>query len=167
MSYNRRRAYLDYGCFYIGYADVIPRIFLGYSAIIPDIISSKDNKLNELKDKLIADNISEDECNLLFDELIRKPIISKVPTVNLVDYPQLKLLCWNHHLDTMDSEEALYRYEHHWTLIDEKALIEKELNLINQLQVDKTIYLEFYPYKSGEGKTYQHKKLLRFINKSK
>ncbi len=167
MSYNRRRAYLDYWCFYIGYADVIPRIFLGYSAIIPYIIPSKYNKLNELKDKLIADNITEDECNLLFDELIRKPIISKVPTINLVDYPQLKLLCWNYHKDTIGSEEALYLYEHHWILMDEKTLTKKEIILINQLQVDKTIYLEFYPYKSGKGNAYKHKKLLRFINKSK
>ena len=167
MFGNRRRAYLDYWCFYIGYADVIPRIFLVYSVIIPDIIPSKDNKLNELRDKPITDNITKDEFNLLFDELIRKPIISKVPTINLVDYPQLKLLCWNNHLDTMNAEDALFIYENEWLLVDEKTLTEKELSLINQLQVDKTIYLEFYPYKSGEGKTYQHKKLLRFINKSK
>lgn len=123
--------------------------------------------MNELKAKLITGNITEDECNLFFEELIRKPIISKLSTINLVDYPQLKLLCWNHHLNTMNAEDALYRYEHHWTLIDEKTLTQKELNLINKLQVDKTIYLEFYPHKSGEVKTYQYKKLLRFINKSK
>lgn len=67
--------------------------------------------MNELRDKLITDNISEDECNLLFDELIRKPILNKVPTIHLADYPQLHLIikcCWNYRLESINGEEALF-----------------------------------------------------------
>ena len=131
------------------------------------IIPSDEFKMNELKDKLLADTITFEECEMLFDELIRKPIISKVPTLNLDEYPQLKVLCWNYHKDTIEAEEALYRYEHHWILMDAKTLTEKEMILINQLQVDKTIYLEFFPHNYGDNKNYQHKKLIRYINNSK
>ena len=120
-------------------------------------------KMEDLKNKLVTGNITDDECDFLFDELIKKPILDKLPIIHLADYPQLKLLCWNCHSATMTAEEALYHYEKHWTLIDEVSLIPNELKLINTLQVDKNIYLEFHPYKTGDGKGYREKKLCKAI----
>jgi hypothetical protein len=122
-------------------------------------------EMKELKNKLIAGNITDDECDFLFDELIKKPILDKVPLINIAEYPQLQLLCWNYHIATMTPEDALYRYESCWYLMYEKKLTAQELELINLLQVDRTMYLEFYPYKICIGKRYREKKLYQFISK--
>lgn len=121
--------------------------------------------MENLKEALLSGSISLADYDQLFDELVRNPV-SNVHGINLAEFPQLKLLCWNYHLDTITAVEALCRYEHHWNLVDEKALTLKELALINLLNVDKTIYLELYPYKQGNSAQYLYQKLLRYSNKT-
>lgn len=116
--------------------------------------------METLENAILSGNISLADYDRLFDELVKKPV-SNIAQINLAEYPQLKQLCWNYHLNTITAHEALCRYEQHWNLIDEKALTLKELTLINLLKVDKTIYLELYPYKQGNSGQYLYQKLLR------
>lgn len=44
------------------------------------------------------------------------------------NYPQLCLIAWNRdHNDTITGEEALNLYERNWRLVDEKALLLRDL----------------------------------------
>ena len=44
----------------------------------------------------------------------------------VVDYPQLKLLCWNMHNDMISDADALRLYETRWRFIDELKLEPQE-----------------------------------------
>jgi transcriptional regulator with XRE-family HTH domain len=54
--------------------------------------------------------------------------------VRLADYPQLKKLAWQlHGVDELSPKEALNLYERNWRHVDEAALSEAELALVEAL----------------------------------
>ena len=54
--------------------------------------------------------------------------------VQVRDYPQLHLLCWNRPADTvLDGRDALALYERNWRFVDEGALTDDERHLIDAL----------------------------------
>lgn len=54
--------------------------------------------------------------------------------VQILEYPQLRSLCWNRPDDAvLSGEEALALYERNWRFIDENSLIEAERILLERL----------------------------------
>ena len=57
-----------------------------------------------------------------------------MPMIKLSDYPQLSLIAWNRHQESLiTEEEALALYEANWRWIDERTLTTKERKLIDEL----------------------------------
>ena len=53
--------------------------------------------------------------------------------IKLIDYPQLKLIAWNLHVEEITEQEALGLYELNWRFIDQNTLTLIESNLIDRL----------------------------------
>ena len=54
-------------------------------------------------------------------------------TINIDDYPQLSLLCWNRKVRTAEESEALQIYEAGWRFILQESLTTEEHGFITQL----------------------------------
>ena len=54
-------------------------------------------------------------------------------TIDIRDYPELALLCWNRAGHSIAREDAFRLYEREWRLIDPNAMIEAERTLLRQL----------------------------------
>jgi len=53
--------------------------------------------------------------------------------VRIADYPELALICWNIHTDTVGEAEALAIYERNWRFVDEAAMTPRERALLERL----------------------------------
>jgi hypothetical protein len=53
--------------------------------------------------------------------------------VDVTEYPNLRLLCWNRNERFIPAHEAFALYERNWRFVDEKALDESERELIARL----------------------------------
>lgn len=57
--------------------------------------------------------------------------------INLRNYPQLRLICWNRDPEMeLDDAEAFALYERNWRLVDASSLSEEERQLIERLTRD-------------------------------
>jgi hypothetical protein len=55
--------------------------------------------------------------------------------LELLDYPQLRLLAWSRSsADLLDEQDAFALYEREWCWIDQGSLLEKEIALIERLK---------------------------------
>jgi hypothetical protein len=55
--------------------------------------------------------------------------------LELLDYPQLRLLAWSRSsADLLDEQDAFALYEREWRWIDQGSLLEKEIALIERLK---------------------------------
>ncbi len=66
----------------------------------------------------------------LFSEFLEAQLIE------ISDYPQLKLLCWNLKTEFLTRADAFALYERNWRFIDAPTLEPKERELIDELVKD-------------------------------
>lgn len=140
-------------------------------ALFTAIYYNEIGLLPRIVEAINSDKISSDEKAWIMIECLNEMPrydfnssceLKKENTLAINDYPQLKLICkLSKNTENISVDEALYRYECHWDLIDESTLTPHELELINRLNVDKTIHLEIYPYKQGANANYSYQKSLR------
>lgn len=54
--------------------------------------------------------------------------------IRVIDYPQLRRLCWNRTSDAVvDGETALALYERNWRFVDADAMFPAEIELLDKL----------------------------------
>lgn len=53
--------------------------------------------------------------------------------IDVREYPELALLCWNRALPFISPEDALRLYEREWRLIDPARMAPRELELLRRL----------------------------------
>ena len=53
--------------------------------------------------------------------------------IKINNYPQLKLISWNIHVNEITEDDALGLYETNWRYIDQSSLTNKERKLIERL----------------------------------
>lgn len=69
-----------------------------------------------------------------FVELLDRALEQAV--VRLADYPQLRDLAWNRSDALIPAREAFQLYERNWRLLDQRALDERERELIARLKTE-------------------------------
>lgn len=57
-------------------------------------------------------------------------------TINVDEYPQLSMLCWNRKTRVTDEAETLQLYEAGWRFVDKNNLTTNELELIQRLAAE-------------------------------
>ena len=53
--------------------------------------------------------------------------------VTIADYPELKLICWNVHVPSIDGETAYGIYMRNWRFVDANLITENGRKLISEL----------------------------------
>ena len=79
----------------------------------------------------VLDKLKTGMRNLHFIESLQRFIESEVLDVS--EYPQLQLLCWNRHDNHVTRADAFSLYESNWRFVDEGTLNDAERELLTEL----------------------------------
>ncbi len=82
----------------------------------------------------VLDKLKAGMCNQKFIESLQRFIETEV--LDVTEYPQLKLLCWNRRNDHITRADAFSLYERNWRFIDEDMLDDAEKQLITALSAE-------------------------------
>lgn len=85
--------------------------------------------------KLRADHIERLKAGMAHSGFARRlQAFLEYQILDVRDYPQLRLLCWNRHANYLTRAEAFSLYERNWRHLETSSLSDKERRLIDELR---------------------------------